>query len=219
MEGKMDIKYDNFGFYKINIDYVKYLHSKDSQVFYDNTPDYSRKPYLGLITQLGGYKYCMPLTSAKPRQLGWANITEHNYVIYEYIASSEIHVNDVYKQVGTDKFKKLLSVLEIRKMIPVDDTLYDFFDFSRIADTKYKDLLEKEYNFLKSFKNDILNKAEMLYHKQINTNNIKPCYCNFKLLETAFSQYKTEQIGKTEAAATITASKIEAAAAKKNSSW
>lgn len=213
----MDIKYDGFGLYKVNTDFVKYLSSKDSQVFYDNAPNYSRKPYLGLVTQLGGYTYCMPLTSAKQRQLDWANITEHNYIIYEHIRSSEIRANDICKRIGqTDTYKKLLAVLEIRKMIPVDDTLYEFIDFSKITDMSYKDLLEKEYKFLKAHKDDILAKAETLYNKQISTNVIKSCYCDFKSLESALSQYKLDQISKTKAAATVTASKIEAAAATEN---
>jgi protein AbiQ len=187
----MDVKYDNFGFYKVNIDYVKLLYSEDSQVFYDDKQNYNRKPYLGLITQLGGYTYCIPLTSAKSRQLDWANISEHNYVIYENIEFSEIHDNDIYKKINnSDKYKKLISVLEIRKMIPIDDTLYDFIDFSKIADTKYKDLLDKEYNFLKPYKSDILEKSINLYNKQINNNIIKLCYCNFKLLEDTYFQYK-----------------------------
>ena len=32
--GKMKIKFEKFGFYKIDIDYLKFLHSKDEQVFY-----------------------------------------------------------------------------------------------------------------------------------------------------------------------------------------
>lgn len=56
--------YNDYGFYKVDFNYIKYLHSKYSQVFYDNDPNYSRKPYLGLIINLDIYKYCIPLTSA-----------------------------------------------------------------------------------------------------------------------------------------------------------
>ncbi len=191
----MSIEFENFGFYKVNIEYIKYLHSKDSEVFYENNPNYERKPYLGLIIKLGNYKYCIPLTSSKERQLNWANTTEHNYLIYEIVKFSEIHSNDVYKRLGnTDDYKKLLAVLEIRKMIPVDDNLCQYIDFSCETDLTYKDLLEKEYQFLKPLKNDILTKAIELYNKQNQTNNIKLCYCNFKILEQAYNQYINTQL-------------------------
>lgn len=189
----MSVEFENFGFYKININYIKYLHSQDSQVFYENEPNYSRKPYLGLIIKLGNYKYCIPLTSAKVRQLNWANVSEHNYIIYEIVKVAEIHTNDVYKRLGnTDNYKKLLSVLEIRKMIPVDDNLYEYIDFTKETDISYKDLLEKEYNFIKPLKDNILLKAEELYNKQISTNIIKSCYCTFKILEQAYIDYNRE---------------------------
>lgn len=53
-----------------------------------------------------------------------------------------------------------------------------------------KDLLEKEYFFLKPYRDDILEKAEVLYKRQMSTGIIKPCYCNFKLLEEAYNNYK-----------------------------
>ena len=65
-------------------------------------------------------------------------------------------------------------------MIPIDDSLCQYIDFSYENDLTYKDLLEKEYQFLKSLKNDILIKAIDLYDKQIQTNTIKSCYCNLK---------------------------------------
>ena len=86
----MSVEFENFGFYKVNIDYVRYLNSKDFQVFYENNPNYERKPYLGLIIKLGNYKYCIPLTSSKERQLNWANITEHNYLINHHLHSVAI---------------------------------------------------------------------------------------------------------------------------------
>lgn len=189
----MSVEFENFGFYRVNINYVKYLHSKDSQVFYEDDPNYIRKPYLGLIIKLGNYKYCIPLTSAKVRQLNWANASEHNYVIYEFVKFAEIHSNDVYKRLGnTDNYKKLLAVLEIRKMIPVDDNLCEYIDFTKETDKSYKDLLEKEYNFIKPLKDNILLKAEELYNKQISTDIIKLCYCSFKILEQAYIDYSKE---------------------------
>ncbi len=190
----MGINYENFGFYKVDINYIKHLHSIDSQVFYKNVSNYQRKPHLGLITKLGEYTYCIPLTSAKKRNLNWSNITEHNYIIYENVKSEELHKNDIYKKIGqADTYKKLLSILEIRKMIPIDEELCEYINFSCETDPSYKDLLEKEYFFLKPYRDDILKKAEVLYEKQMNTGIVKTCYCNFKLLEEAYNNYKLKK--------------------------
>lgn len=52
-------------------------------------------------------KYCIPLTSAKKRHLGWKNVSRHNIVIYEVVSKSKIHKNDIYKRLGTtDRYKK-----------------------------------------------------------------------------------------------------------------
>ena len=147
---------------------------------------------MGIITQLGKLSYCIPLTSAKERQLGWSNVTEHNYIIYENVKITKILSKDIYKRIGnSDMCKKLLSILEIRKMIPINGEVCKYIDFSSELDINYKNLLEKEYKFLKPIRNDILRKAINLYYKQINTNIIKPCYCNFKLLENLLSVYRT----------------------------
>ena len=40
----MEIQFENYGFYKIEKDYLRYLNSKDSQVFLEDTKEYERKP-------------------------------------------------------------------------------------------------------------------------------------------------------------------------------
>lgn len=85
----MKLQYKDYGFYKINLDYLKYLHAVDDQVFYKEDKNYDRKPHLGLLVDIDKYTYCIPLTSAKPRHLGWQNITEHNYIIYEIVGANE----------------------------------------------------------------------------------------------------------------------------------
>lgn len=86
----METQFEKYGFYKIQKDYLKYLNSRDSQVFFENTKEYVRKPYLGLVVGINGMKYCIPLTSAKPRHLGWANVSKHNIVIYEIVEQAEM---------------------------------------------------------------------------------------------------------------------------------
>lgn len=74
-------------------------------------------------------------------------------------------------------------------MIPVDDRLCKYIDFDTIEDKEYKDLLRKEYRFLKPLKETILKKADKLYNKQKNTGIVETCYCNFNILEFAYKEY------------------------------
>ena len=48
-------------------------------------------------------------------------------------------------------------------MIPVPEGLYSKVDFSVLIDTKYRDLLEKEYRFYQKIQNGILSKASQIY--------------------------------------------------------
>jgi len=193
----MNIHYEKYGFYVIDIAYVKYLHSKDSEVFYNTSFEYGKKPYLGIIANLGGYQYCIPLTSAKQKHLNWKNISEDNYIIYENVEEPGLRKNDVHKKIGEVKrgddkvsiHKKILAVLDIKKMIPVNDTLYSYIEFSNETDVNYRILLQKEYDFLLPYKNDILKKASKIYLEQKESKHIKNFHCNFSLLESAYKEY------------------------------
>ena len=63
----MTICFDNFGFYNIDIDYLKYLHDIDPEVQFDADKLYDRKPFLGILVVIGEYNYFLPLTSSKPK--------------------------------------------------------------------------------------------------------------------------------------------------------
>jgi len=190
----MEVKFERFGFYKIDKEYMKFLNSRDEQVFYRDVKGYEKKPHLGIIAKIGDVKYCIPLTSAKIKQLHWASISKHNLVIYEIMEESEISKGDIYKKNDTSgKYKKLLGVLEIRKMIPVKDGVYDYINFEKIKDSSYKNLLKKEYLFLQPHKQTILDKTIKLYNKQKRTGIIEPCYCNFEILEKACNEYDSRK--------------------------
>lgn len=185
----MQLQYKDYGFYKVDINYLKYLHAIDDQVFYKKEKNYDRKPHLGMLVGINSFKYCIPLTSAKPRHLGWQNITEHNYLVYEIVKEDELHKDDVYKRYDKESntYKKLLSVLEIRKMIPVNEQVIEKINFDDIEDQNYRNLLLKEYRFLSSYKKQILLKAQELYDKQKETSIVKNCYVTFNRLEKAYN--------------------------------
>lgn len=188
----MNSRFERYGLYKIDMDYLQFLHTQDSQVFYQNVEAYSRKPYLGLLTRIASMDYCIPLTSAKPRHINWANVSNGNMLVYDIVEENEIGSQDIYKVLGDGTYKKIFSVLEIRKMIPVNENVCSYINFQEIEDLEYRRLLEKEYAFLKSNKHTILNKATRLYKKQKETGIIDICCCNFEILEAAYNNYIQE---------------------------
>ena len=54
-----------FGFYEINIDYLKYLNEYDSEVYYNLKYKKDLKPFIGIILLVNEFEYFIPLSSAK----------------------------------------------------------------------------------------------------------------------------------------------------------
>lgn len=192
----MKLQYEEYGFYRIDKGYLEHLHNVDDQVFFKDEDNYDRKPHLGLLVGIEGYTYCVPLTSAKKRHLNWQNISEHNYVVFEIVDKEELHYGDIYRKHSNEplKYKKLLSVLEIRKMIPVNKNIVKKIIFDDVEDEDYRNLLLKEYRFLGHYKKQILEKAQELYTKQKETGIVKSCYVTFDKVEKAYNdKFKENQ--------------------------
>lgn len=52
-------------FYTIDIDYIKYLNTYDSEVYLNKKRhDYENKPYVGIVVSDDNMNYFVPLTSA-----------------------------------------------------------------------------------------------------------------------------------------------------------
>ena len=64
-----------YGFYTINPDYLEYLNSKDSEVYYNSSYRKSIKPFVGLIVGIENYNYFIPITSAKEKHKKWKNVS------------------------------------------------------------------------------------------------------------------------------------------------
>ena len=57
-------------FYTIDIEYIKYLYSFDTEVYFNKQRhDYENKPYVGTIIYNDTIPYFVPLTSAKTKHL------------------------------------------------------------------------------------------------------------------------------------------------------
>jgi len=161
-------------------------------VFFKDTAAYVNKPYMGILVNNDNSQYAIPLTSAKVKHLGWGWKTDTNFIIFEDIKKTNLHQNDLYKPLQNDQVRKLLSVMELKKMIPVKEGLYTYIDFKELS-TRRKDLLEKEYLFCSKIKSRILEYASKMYDKQIASGLIIPFQCDFKKLEDICNTYSIDK--------------------------
>ena len=63
--GNIMINKAQFGFYEIDIDYLKYLNEHDSEVYYNFKYKKDLKPFIGIILLVNEFEYFIPLSSAK----------------------------------------------------------------------------------------------------------------------------------------------------------
>lgn len=188
----MDVKFEEFGIYNIDVGYLRYLHDNiDTEVYYASQK-YESKPFLGIVVGIGAHKYFIPFTSCKPKHLKWRNVSPDHYLVYETVAKDRLPSNAFYKPMSDGMVKHILAVLDLKKMIPVPVGVYAKVDFSAVADSKYKDLLEKEYRFCQGIQDGILERVHKIYDEQMSTKTVHRFYCNFAALEKGCDEYKTE---------------------------
>ncbi len=188
----MHIAFEDLGLYNVDTEYLRYLKSIDSEVQFTEDKDYSQKPFLGIIIVIDSYSYFIPLTSAKPRHAKWKNVGLAHYLIYEQVKKTELRKKDIFKSISDTDALKIFAALEIKKMIPVKNDLFQKIVFYSLHDKRYADLLEKEYRFCQKVQDGILTRVRQIYSEQKETGKVYPMYCNFAKLETACDTYNKE---------------------------
>lgn len=185
----------NMQFITLNQNYIKELHNACSEVYY-KASGYDDKPYFGILLNTNDRTYAIPLSSAKIKHKTWKNINQECYLVYEFADKSKIGKNSIYTETNDpNTVKHILSVIDIKKMIPVKNNVYSVVNLNKTStdtadDIKYKDLLNKEYSFCLKNITSIMNKATKLYETQMVTGKIKKFCCNFKTLEDVCDNYK-----------------------------
>ena len=179
-----------YGFYTVNPDYLKYLNEIDSEVYYNSSYRKSIKPFVGIIVGIKNYYYFIPISSAKEKHIRWKNVSDEHFLIYEVISNSITIKGDIYKYYSDKEKMHVLSILDIKKMIPVPQGYFERIEFSELQDKRYKDLFEKEYAFCLKIKNKILKKVEKIYNKQKTTGIVRKSNCNFLELEKAMMNWQ-----------------------------
>lgn len=57
----------DYGFYKVDYEYIKFLHSYDDEVYFNSFYKDRTKPFLGIMVGMNGLNYFIPLSSAKEK--------------------------------------------------------------------------------------------------------------------------------------------------------
>lgn len=196
------MKINDFGIYTIDKEYVRKLSEIDSEVYFDEYA-YERKPYVGIMIFTEKYKYFIPFTSAKKKHAEWNLVSKDIYVVYETMPEKKVRPNWVYRNNNDGTVRHIISVLEIKKMIPVPDGMFKRIDFLELEDKGYAMLLRKEYYFLKTYIKDIQEKAYDIYEEQKETGIINRFTCNFSALEEICDTYEKELKDKTGEIVTV----------------
>lgn len=185
---------DKLKFINISQDYLKYLHNHCSEVYYKQF-NYDNKPYLGILINNENNQYVIPLSSAKEKHKLWKNTDTNRFLVYENCDKSSLSKNAIYKENPDGSIKHILSAIDLKKMIPVKEGIYSIVDLvgkqnDTTEERNYKNLLNKEYSFCLKILPSIIQKANKLYNKQIETGKIIKFCCDFKLIEEKCDQYK-----------------------------
>lgn len=188
---------NNLKFITINQDYLKYLHSFCSEVYYKST-GYETKPYIGILVQENNCEYVIPLSSAKEKHKTWKNVDSDRFLIFENCTTFDYGTKDIYVLNKDGSYKHILSVMDLKKMIPIKKGLYSEVNINPSqtdteSEKKYKVLLNIEYSFCIKILDSIIQKASKLYDKQITTGKITKFCCDFKLLEQKCKEYKLKE--------------------------
>ena len=159
-------------FYDVDTDYVKYL--KDTEIAkrdFTRVPDIEyqneRKMVCGVVLEINGFKYYVPISSYKKKQ-----------------------PNNLLIRLEDDSFNQVKGSLRFNYMFPVDDPYITRRDFNKESPGR-KEFLRRQWVFCNSIVNDIKQMAEDTYNSVVSGTDasLKIASCDFKLLEAAAKNY------------------------------
>lgn len=163
--------------YQIDMKYIRDLANKDENVR-SVSPQLQKekRPFVGIVIVCSDKKYCIPLSSPKPKHEKMKN---------------DVDFTRIY-----DK-DKLLGVINFNNMIPVDESVIipvklkvDIHDSPEVK--HYKKMTAKQLDWCQKNQDSIVTKANRLYKLVTETpeksRNLTRRCCNFKKLESVLEK-------------------------------
>lgn len=173
------MKKNRLHLYTLDIKYANALSKADDRVMSVSPQEgKDNRPFVGIVVLFHDRKYCIPLTSPKPKHQNMKNDLDFSKII--------------------DKHGKLIGALNFNNMLPVSDDVITLITIKPDAsDTpeqrKYKDLLSNQLDWCNDNADSILKKANKLYRFITETpeksRNLTRRCCNFKKLEAVLDRY------------------------------
>lgn len=159
------MKNTRLNLYHINMKYIRDLHKVDDHVM-SVSPQIGKesRTFIGIIVVCGVQKYCVPLTSIKPKHLN----------MREKIDFTKIY--DGERPIVALNFNNMIPISEAQ-LLPVDIKIKKN-DSKEVKN--YKKLCQKEIAWCRAHHNDIINKANVLYKKYISD---EPLACRSRCLD------------------------------------
>ena len=167
-------------FYTVSDEYVDYLWKIESHVMQNKPQErtYHRK-YVGILTEINGFKYFVPMSSPKDKDYENGKIKKNNLTTI-YLRSKE----------------KLYGTLRFNSMIPVPESELYLYKMNDEGDFTYKLLMLAEYNFCKENRDKIEKTAKNLYEKKCSSSEeefpVGKIVIDFKKVEEAYRNYKKD---------------------------
>lgn len=173
-------------FYYIDLKYIRDLSKADDNVM-SISPQRSKqdRPFVGVVVLMNGRKYCIPLTSPKDKFKSMKSQVDFIKVFDE----SRRDDNGNYKLIG---------VLNINNMIPVNETVIRKVDLAIHDKDKteikvHKQLMQKQLKWCREHVEIIENRANKVYdlvvnHPDKNKRLVKRS-SHFEILEKAAEKY------------------------------
>ncbi|MCR5612918.1 type III toxin-antitoxin system ToxN/AbiQ family toxin [Treponema sp.] len=145
-----------YNFVAITDEYISYLRKIEPRVMSNkqNERTYHRK-YIGIIEELNGFKYFVPLSSPKQK-----DYTENGTIRKDSLTT--IYIKDK---------KNLFASLKFNNMIPVPEHEIINFDLNDEGDFKYKLIVYNELYFIRQNSAKIEKTAHNLYNAKKNQKN------------------------------------------------
>ena len=174
-------------FYYIDLKYIRDLSNVDDNVM-SISPQRGKqnRPFVGVIVLLNGRKYCIPLTSPKDK---FKNM------------KSQVDFLKIFDD-SKKGDNKLIGVLNINNMIPVDESVIRKVDMTIHDKDKgevkaHKRLMQKQLKWCREHVDTIENRANKVYDKVVNNPekniNLVRRSSKFSKLELVADKMKTKK--------------------------
>ena len=171
---------EEFKLYSVSDRYIEWLRKDIPNVYSNkiNSRTHTRK-YLGVVLQIGKYKYYIPMSSPKGSDYQTAG---NDKVIKKSIVPI---IRIVVKNAAG--VKELKGTLRISHMIPVPESELTLYDLTNESEGAYKDLVQNEIIFIRKNREKIAANAKRMYNQKA-ANDITAGYVKSALDYQALEQ-------------------------------